>query len=158
MTLQELGSLGEFVAAIGLILSLVFVGLEIHKTRKQNQVQGAENRLDLFNDFNRLLLTNPELRDVWIRSRGDPGEFSADDLFIYAHLMTLRFTIFARMFVRGSELNDRDSLEAAGGLLRDQFLQPNAAEWWRRSRGGWRVPFREFVDDVLHEQELKTTE
>ena len=154
MTLQELGSLGEFVAAIGLMFSLTFVGIEIRKTRKQHIVEGVEKRLDLFNDFNRLLLTNAELRDVWTRSYGDLTEFSPDELFIYGHLMTLRFTIFARMFVRGSELNDRDSLGAARALLRDQFSgQPNAINWWQRSRNGWRTKFRKFVDDVLREQE-----
>lgn len=158
MTLQELGNLGEFAAAIGLIVSLLFVGIELQKARKQSMVEGTEQRLDLFNDFNRLLLTNPELRKIWIRSRGELSDFDDDERFIFGQLMTLRFTIFARMFVRGTQLKDRDSLDALRGLLSDQFSShPNASKWWQRSRTGWRTTFREFVDRMLPDQEGTST-
>ena len=164
MTLQELGSLGEFVAAIGLIFSLMFVGLEIRKTRKQSTVEGAEKRLDLFNDFNRLLLTHPELREAWLHGQANLSDLNSEERYMFYQLMTLRFTIFTRMFVRATELKDRDSLDALSGALKDQFSdQPtspspgqvgsSAIIWWRQSRGGWRMPFREFVDEILHDHE-----
>jgi len=152
MTLQELGNLGEFIAAIGLMFSLIFVGWEIRKTRRQSTVDGAEIRLNLFNEFNRLLITNPDLRDVWLRSHGDLHEFNEEEQFIFGHLMTLRFTIFVRMFVRGTELKDKESIDAAKGLLKDQFSEhPNAVGWWRQNKSRWRGSFREFVDEVLHD-------
>ena len=155
MTLQDLGSLGEFIAAVGLMFSLIFVGWEIRKTRRQVVVEGTESRLNLFNELNRLLLTHPDLRDVWVRGSGDHlRDLSEDDGFVFDQLMTLRCTIFVRMFVRGTELKDRESLDVARASIRDWFsYQPSAGEWWRRHRKAWRVPFREFVDEILRDQE-----
>ncbi len=56
-----------------------------------------------------------------------------EEKFIYGQLMTLRFTIFTRMYIKGTELKDRDSLDVVEGMLRDQFSHhPNAAYWWRK--------------------------
>ena len=44
-----------------------------------------------------------------------------DEKFVFGQLMTLRFTIFTRMYIRGTELKDRDSIDVVEGMLRDQF-------------------------------------
>ena len=154
MTLEELGSIGEFIAAIGLIVSLIFVGLEVRKTRKQNMVEGTENRLSAWNEWGQLLLTNPDLREIFLRGSKDIGELNEDERFAFNQLMIFQFTILVRMYVRGTELGDEEALSGARGSLEDLFrLQRSGAVWWKRHRTGWREPFRAFVDDIVEEQE-----
>jgi hypothetical protein len=157
-TAQLLGNFGEFVGAIAVAGTLIFVGLEIHKARKLSMVDGAESRLDSWNDWTRLLLSNPDLTDVYLRGSEDMGELHTQELFVFNQLMIFHYTILLRMFIRGRELKDRESLEGARGILRDLFSdQPTAADWWRRYRNGYRASFREFVDGVLREHEELTT-
>lgn len=149
MSLQQLGSLGEFVAAIGLMLSLIYVGLEIRQTRKLTAVEGTENRMQAWNEWSRLLLMNPSFDDVLNRGSHDLAGLNNAERRVFNHLMILRNTILIRQVGRGTQLNDRESLESARGLVRVTFTQPGVADWWRINRDGWRPEFRDFVEESL---------
>ena len=149
MSFQELGSLGEFVAAIGLMLSLIYVGLEIRQTRKLTAVEGMDNRMQAWNEWNRLLLLNPGFDDVLNRGSLDLAVLSHDERRVFDHLMTLRNTILIRQFRRGTQLNDREALVSAQSLVRVIFSQPGVADWWRKNNGDVRPGFRDFVEESL---------
>lgn len=158
MTMQELGSLGEFIAAIGLVFSLIYVGVEIRRSRKLAAVEGVENRMSAWNEWTRLLLVNPDLRKVYLSGSRDLNSLERDDKYVFNQLMTLRYTLLVRQIDRGMQLNDREAIDGAKGILLEQFsYEPSLADWWRQHRTEWRPTFREFVDKVLQDHEEAST-
>lgn len=156
-TAQLLGNFGEFFGAIAVVSTLIFLVWEIRRTRKQNLVDGAENRLKAWNDWGALLLSNPDVRQIYARGCRELAGLNDDELLVFNQLVIFRHTIIARMFTRANQLNDQESLEGARGLLRDIFgNEPGMKDWWRRYRNRWRPSFREFVDDVLSEATAAT--
>ncbi len=150
MTLQELGNLGEFIAATGLMFSLIFVGLEVRHSRKASLVEGVENRMSAWNEWSRLLLTNPDLRNVYRNGSRDLDSLDEEEKFVFHELMTLRYTLLIRQFHRGVELNDQESLDGVKGILLQQFsFEPSGADWWRQHRSEFRPAFRNYVDEAL---------
>ncbi len=155
---QLLGNYGEFFGAIGLIFSLIFVGTEIRHTRKLAVVEGVEKRMGAWNEFSRLLLLNPDLRQVFRNGSQDLDSLGADEKFIYHQLMMLRFTLLIRQFYRGVMLKDQEALDGAKGVLLEQFsYEPSLADWWRQHRVELRPAFRNFVDEALTEHEKGKT-
>jgi hypothetical protein len=155
---QLLGNYGEFFGAIGLIFSLIFVGTEIRQSRNLAVVEGVERRNDGWNEFSRLLLTNPDLRQVFRNGGQDLDSLGADEKFIYHQLMFLRYTLLVRQFYRGVKLKDQEALEGAKGILLEQFSdEPSLADWWQQHWLEWRPAFRNFVDEALTEHEKGKT-
>jgi hypothetical protein len=158
MTLQELGGLGEFIAAIGIIFSLIYVGIEVRQSRKQALVEGVENRMSAWNEWSRLLLVNPDLRKTYLSGSRDLGSLEEDEQYVFHQLMTLRYTLLVRQFYRGKQLNDQEALDGAKGILLEQFSsEPSLADWWRQYRTEWRPGFREFVDAAVQEYDETLT-
>ena len=143
MTLQDLGSIGEFVAAIATIATLAYLALQIRQNTSQlrenaRAVRLAEARAatDGEAEFHRLLLADPELDDVLRRARhGD--ELNSVDLARFHRLLTL--------YVLRSQLIWNQTLEsvfpkAYWDRLANRtvyYLSNEAAKrWWPTFRGG----------------------
>lgn len=150
MSIQDLGNIGEFIAALGLLISLVFVLIELRHARKAARIAGAENRIASWVEWRRQFLNDPYLRKVFRKGCNDPNDLDPDEFHAFDILMNERMTIILRMFIRGTELNDREEYAQARGNLVDQFQNwPGAEKWWSQQRMGYREYFRNFVDESL---------
>ena len=61
MTLSDLGNLGEFVGSVGVIVSLVYVGLQLRMTRQSERTTSAWQSEKTWGDLSWELFVNPEL-------------------------------------------------------------------------------------------------
>ncbi len=82
MTLDDLGNIGEFVGALAVVLSLIYLGLQIRQNTRQinhnSEVIAANVELDnarLAAEFNANVALSPELTDYWGR-----GVFGDEEL------------------------------------------------------------------------------
>ena len=64
MTIFELGALGEFIGAILLFVSLVYVGLQIKQNTNTNKAITAQHMADNSIQISLFLATNPEIVEV----------------------------------------------------------------------------------------------
>jgi hypothetical protein len=65
MTLEDLGNIGEFVGAIGVILSLVFVGLPLSKNTKPLDDANTQTASSRVIELSLLLAGDAELARLW---------------------------------------------------------------------------------------------
>jgi hypothetical protein len=63
--LQEYALIAEIISAICIVLSLIFVGLEIEQNTKKSRINAAIDLKKEFNFVERNTLQNPELIDVF---------------------------------------------------------------------------------------------
>jgi len=61
MTVIELGALGEFVAAIAVVASLIYVGFQISQSRTQMKANAAQARTDSLVSMQAAFMAIPEL-------------------------------------------------------------------------------------------------
>ena len=64
MTLQDLGSIGEFLGAIGVIISLIYLATQIHQNTKSVRTAAVDAATDRFIESVRLVSLNPELAEL----------------------------------------------------------------------------------------------
>lgn len=68
MSIQDLGSIGEFIAAIATILTLVYLALQIRQNTAVSRAAAAQEVLKAHRLLIREVLTlNPEVENVFIR-------------------------------------------------------------------------------------------
>ena len=71
MTIQELGSLGELVGAVAVLVTLVYLSIQTRQSRiaaqetaKFAELQATHSLLDLYFDWRNTLFSNPEHKEI----------------------------------------------------------------------------------------------
>ena len=153
MTLQDLGNIGEFVGAIGVVASLIYLALQIRQSSQQisentNSVLGSAESQDarVSSDFLQSLAENPGLARVWRLGHSEPSKLTQDESTQFVMLMGSAFFRLAGSFGQYQRgLLSEDSWEPYERLISRYLDSPAVVEWW--SRGD--VPFaRSFIDYV----------
>jgi hypothetical protein len=153
MTLQDLGNVGEFVGAIGVIASLIYLALQIRQNSRQinentNSLLGSVASEDARGsaDFLHSLAENPGLARIWRLGHAEPQNLTDDESTQFVMLMGAAFYRLAGSFGQYRRgLLSEDSWEPYDRLISRYLRSPAVLEWW--SRGD--VPFgRSFIDYV----------
>jgi len=76
MSLGELGALGEFVGAVGVMITLIYVAVQIRQTRKIVMAQAFQQRSDALQDLSMRMAESESLSAISakLRSSGWPRD------------------------------------------------------------------------------------
>jgi hypothetical protein len=146
VTLQDLGSIGDFIGGIAVIITLLYLANQIRQNTNSvlGSVESEDNRGS--SDFLQSLAENPGLARIWRLGHSDPAKLTADEGTQFVMLMGAAFYRLAgsfRQYKRG--LLSEDSWEPYERLISRYLASPAVLEWW--SRGD--VPFAQsFIDYV----------
>ncbi len=158
MTLEDLGNLGEFVGAIGVVLSLLYLAFQIRQNTSQMEqstrstefatlsalVQDAQRfRLHVAQDSESMRVYREGLRDFESLNEEERWRFGA--------LMQHLFSNFL-MNWRSIDLNLAPldvSIATAGVLL--VIKRPGARLWWDEGRNMFPTAFQQYIDGLMSE-------
>ena len=157
MTLQDLGNIGEFVGAFGVIASLIYLALQIRQQSRQisentNSVLGGVEGEDArgSSDFLQSLAENPQLARVWRLGLSEPAKLTDDEGTQFVMLMGAAFYRLEgafKQFKRG--LLSEDSWEPYERLISRYLRAPAALAWWSRRDVVFAKSFIEYVDSRI---------
>lgn len=157
MTLQDLGNIGEFVGAIGVVASLIYLALQIRQNSHQisqntNSVLGSvelENARRAF-DWLATIAQNPGLRRVWRLGLSEPTKLTEDEGLQFAMLMGATFYRMEggfRQYKRG--LLSEDSWEPMEELISRYMRSPAVVAWWSHRDVPFARSFSEYVSSRI---------
>ncbi len=149
LSIQDLGSIGEFVAAIATLITLVYLATQI---RQNTKVAKAQLSKDLFLTSRQALMdiaANPELAKLAAQNLGrdSPEEAqSAEFLNSFFRLYELYFTL-ARQ-----GLLDESISESYERVMRLFTTQQSFLDWWAiASKAEYQGPFVDHVNSIIEE-------
>lgn len=175
MNLQDLGSLGEFVGAIAVMVTLVYLAIQTRLTRKAAEVtqraaeetakfssmQMLQGVADMYSRW-RLARMNPEFAELLVKSRGSESLTESEQVIYSAAFEELFFT--ALVSFQGAVESASFHTESVDIIyLLDTFKDnPKAIAEWQRMRPALIAgssmtassKFVETVDNMLVEQGL----
>ena len=161
--LEDLGNLGDFVGGIGVVVTLVYLAIQIRQNTKQVKQNSRIVGLNAHRDVSKFLTevlskvaTDPELYRLWRAGFDSPGDLSGDDRERFGMILFQLFTAFENAD-RFAELEP--SLEHRMGPLEDQLLRaPAAVTWWSRQRRNFAGPFKSRIDARIKELAANATD
>jgi hypothetical protein len=145
MTLQELGSLGEFVGALGVVGSLAYVAFQIRQNTRSLRTASFQALMQSSTWENRVIAQNPALAELYLRGLDSYRELDTADQLRFSSLMynlIWHFEITLSLYREGVSTDTR--LEAQLASVLDDLERPGAAEWWESARID--APVRAFID------------
>ncbi len=163
MTIMEtaglLGNVGEFLGAIGVVVSLVYVAFQVRDNSKfvlENTKALLSTTEITSNDGNRELnlayVQNPELVGLIVRGM-DAEELNESDAPRFAQWIRMIFEAHMTYFVQHDRGLTGDEVWDYWSRVFDRYCRrPGVIQRWQRIRGDFDSKFRDYIDAKIEEK------
>ncbi|HEX3903966.1 MAG TPA: hypothetical protein VH853_14085 [Polyangia bacterium] len=149
MSLSDLASLGSFVSGFAVLISLVYLSLQVRQTKRNQQIAIRHSRASRIVEL-QLALADPGVADAWLHGSGSPQEITQAELSQFINLCRALFFHFEDSFYqREEELLNDDAFETVVAGARLSARSPGWRAAWRISRPNFGGRFRDFMDGVV---------
>ena len=155
MSLEDLGNIGEFVAAVAVVVSLIYLAVQIRQNTSSLRTSTFQSAASRASDFTRAVAEQKELTHIFRTGLGAPEQLEDDDDRLrFVMLLTTVFRHYEDLLFqyRAGNLSS-ESWDAWRYGLRSYFSNPGFPPFWDLRRLSFTESFRQFV-----ETERETTE
>jgi hypothetical protein len=152
MTFDDLGNLGEFVAAIGVIVSLVYVAIQVRQNTRALR-SSAIRELQAEVRQNAFALANDEaLARIWRQANEDLGRLTEDERIRFFSLAMCQFSSYENLFFQHqSSTIDEETWQDFCKGMRFALSHPGYRSYWANMRSIYSSRFQSFVErELLH--------
>ena len=149
MTIQDLGSLGEFIAAIATLATLVYLALQIRQNTREAQAVSRNSVSQSFIDLLTHVSSDSEITKLVRRGFIDPNSLDDDDTMRFDCIIAALFQNFEAAFAqwRRGVLTDDDWVKWVV-LIKQYMAQPGVQEYWSRSVEAFNPAFQHYVEEL----------
>jgi hypothetical protein len=142
MSLQDLGAIGEVVAAVAVVVSLIYVARQIHQSSRQLEQNSRHLEASMYHATNdafyrwfSMLAQDETLASLWRRALAGEA-LAADETTRVNSLIAMLFLSYENNFqqLRLGAVK-RDTLEIAKSDISALMSRPVVQAWWKRNAG-----------------------
>jgi hypothetical protein len=134
VTIEDLGSLGELIAAIATVITLGYLALQIRANTRSLRLAAQESTTAGSSRFRDALIRDPEVAALWNRALADYDGLPSDErvraLSMFQEVFYTAQVVFHRY--REGVLPEQTWRIYIPGL-RSILRNPGAQQWWKRA-------------------------
>ena len=158
MTIQDLGSIGEFVAAIATILTLIYLALQIRHNTLESQATSRNAVSKSFIDLLHHVSRDAEIASFTRRGIVEPESLNDDETFRFDCLAMAIFQNFEVAYTQWQRgVLTEDDWEKWVVLIKQYMAQPGFQQHWSRGAFAYNQAFRRYVEQLGPEEIYKYT-
>ncbi len=150
MTIEDLGNIGELVAAVGVIISLIYLAMQLRSNTLALRAESRDKNFANFIAANRPALIDKELMRVWLDGLEATAELDREDAERFERMLAERLVYIQLLFVRGAETGDPDAPTTARYVLEPLLRSP--AMRARVKYFAYMPEFKQFVNSLIAEK------
>ncbi len=146
MTLEEIYYIGQTIAVIALVLSLVFVGVQIRQNTRATRAASHNEVSNSLNEINRMFAENADLTRIWIAGAESRQVLTAEERWRFDATMRAYMHVCETMFIQaGLGTGDKSIMRAEEDGIRTVLASRGGGEWWAENPYGFCAEFRAYV-------------
>jgi hypothetical protein len=150
MTLSDLGNVGEFIASIAVVVSLVYLGIQIRQNTRIVKAATHHSSSRAWSELEIGLGSDPEVARILLKGGRSYAELNLEERFRYSLLMRAIIHLHEDDFVQSQEgLIDANLLERQRRSLAKALAEPAARAWWAENAALFSEAFQEHVARAL---------
>ena len=150
MNLTELANLGEFIGGIAVVISLVYLALQVRQTNTWNRQQGFRDIQGRKMDWVEHVTSTKEMAHLYNTGSVDYDGLDEDDQFRFNWLQARRWATYELVmdYHRGGSMKD-EILDIVESYLRQDLAKPGIQRWWSDfGRETFASDFRRRIDEL----------
>jgi hypothetical protein len=157
MNLQDLASIAEIVGGIAVIVSLIYVGVQVNDNTAAIRSAAASDATTTMQSWYVEMGTNRQASDVWFNAMTSEEPLLPHDEFQF--MMSMHVAILGMqnsyLLVEEGTLDTefREAVTTAIVAVKDL---PGMSRYWRQRRGFFHSGFAEYVDGLLARGAIET--
>jgi hypothetical protein len=154
MTLGDLGSLGEFIGGLLVVVSLFYLALQIRQNTRAMRVAAFQDAVRSANTWSAFSITDSGLGPLLSRGAYDLESLDESERAQFDELMliVLRNYSAAVLLEREGFLAEGDISAAYEASIRDLFGSPSTVEWWANKKHFMAPSSHESISKLLAAQ------
>ncbi len=147
MTLEDLGNLGEFLAALGVLVTLIYLAIQIrqntHATRASTALEATRDQSAAMYQLN----SDAELNRIFYQGCRDFESLSREEQRRFATYMTSTLRSLENILYQTEHGTlDREAWVGIREQIKYVFSQPGTIVWWKRAQNLFNPQLRQFVE------------
>ena len=151
MALSDLASIGNFVSGLAVLVSLVFLNLQIRQANKNQRAIIQQGRATRIADF-LLHVAEPSLLPAWSAGLRGDRQIGPDQYLQFMSIARARFISFEDSFLqRRNELMEEGAFLGHLNAFRQVFDAPGLRAAWKLTSTTYDPDFTQFVDGISTE-------
>jgi hypothetical protein len=153
MTLSDLGNLGEFISAVAVVLSLLYLAAQVRQNTRMMRVSTHQALNTGWNSLNVAYGSDPAVSTLLHRGSQDYSQLDRDERFRYTLLMRAIFGSYNDMFLQVRErLVSREEWTGQTRVIAMTLGSPGARAWWERNAEIYSEAFRQEISRMVAAQ------
>jgi hypothetical protein len=150
MSIQDLGAIGEFISSIAVVISLVYLAVQIRENTRTQRISSAQDVMSLSATMNTNLLANTQLFDVLTKTVAGGRSLSPEERFQYQGFLRAVFAAHWQVYyLHANGVLDDEIFETYERRTRDILSRPLAMEWWLASKFLFGANYQQYVDRLI---------
>lgn len=152
MTIEQLANLGEVVAAIATLVTLVYLAIQIRQNTRAVRAASHHSVTDSFNHINAIVGTDPRAARIYRLGLEGLENLNEDEQFSFAFLMLGYLRVFETLFYQRDIGTAEEQLyQSEHNSLRWAFSYQGARDWWWSNEISFSPDFRAHIDEIIEE-------
>lgn len=136
MTLGELANVGEAVGGIAVLITLVYLALQIRQNTRTMRATAHHSANQLGVEINLAMGTSPEVARVLLASSSKEADLEPHQRLMFHLLMRATFSGAEDFYIQAREgLLESDMWESRRKSMQVYLRQPGVKRWWDQNRG-----------------------
>jgi len=150
-----LGSLGELVAAIATVVTLIYLAVQLRQNTKAMRSSTFQQISAQMGQNAETIVTNPELADLLVKGLNGKDDLTPGERVRLQGLFVMSMRRIEAVYVqRRLGSIDADLAEGFEKSLLPLLLTPEGAQWWKTAKSTFHAAFVDHVTVRLESGEL----
>ena len=150
MTLQDLGSIGEFAGAALVVVSLFYLAAQIRQNTRALKSASFQEMVRAANDWSTLFVVHPETSSLWARGLADSKSLDAAEWLSFQQLASMFLRNYATVLSMARDgLVPSSTCAAYEAAVVRQFRSPEMRDWWSAHEQYFEQSLRDRMRELL---------
>jgi hypothetical protein len=157
MNWDAIGAVGEAVGAAGVIISLLYLAVQIRGDARAKRAATIHEQSVAFRDVLLSIADNPSLADLFLRGLNDFSSLTGDELPRFSALFSHGCRTWEDQFFQWSEGHfDLRVWHGIDASIADLFSMPGLQAWWKTRSHWYSEQFRDYIEKKIAQQRAPT--
>lgn len=153
MNWDAVGAIGEIVGAIMVLITLIYLSVQIRNNTKEVKSENVHRVTDSFNQLNLLVASDERLAELWHRGMANYNDLNDTEKASFGFMQLAAFRIYDSLFYQ-IQRGTGDERQWKGELktIKWFFSSTGAREWWSEQQFAFSSDFQIYIDEIVREQ------
>ena len=148
MTIQDWGAIGEAVGGVAVLITLVYLALQLRRTTRAAHRQTYTAGAEAISRFSFDLARNPQLHSLYRRALQAPDSLEFEEQTQANAILDSYFSLMEGYYLHNIEYGEKLAQDRWSRILRRLLSMPGGGAYWAAHKWKFHVKFVDYIDSL----------